>query len=149
MFKIEPHIYNSYDYDNEISMSFNNRLCATFSPKEESDNLINYLKENYQILYSKIFILSLLNNPDIVLTYNLEMANINSIPINTIMVHRKKESNSLYSVNALNKLIESLNGGRLDTTYKINWNDYKNKILITQNGELKMFSTKLYKIVEI
>ncbi len=65
------------------------------------------------------------------------------------MVHRKKESNTLYSLNALNELVRTLNGGVEDRNFQINWNDYRNSILITQKGELKQLKTKIYKIVEI
>ena len=67
----------------------------------------------------------------------------------TNKVHRKKESNTLYSINALNELIKSLNGGVVDTRFPIEWKHYKNTILLTQHNELKQLRTKIYKIVEL
>jgi hypothetical protein len=46
-------------------------------------------------------------------------------------------------------LIKGLNGGIVDTRYPINWQHYKNTILLTQHDELKQLKTKIYKIVEI
>ena len=53
----------------------------------------------------------------------------NTILDNTILLHRKKDSNTLYTINALNDLIKSLNGGIIDTSFKVDWQDYKNCIL--------------------
>jgi hypothetical protein len=83
------------------------------------------------------------------ITYNIEQENVSAIPENTILVHRKKESNTLYTINALNLLIKSLNNGNLDPNFKIKWEDYTNCILLTKGPELKKLSTQLYKIVEI
>jgi hypothetical protein len=82
-------------------------------------------------------------------TYNVEQNNVEGIPQNTILVHRKKESNTLYTINALNDLIKKLNGGVVDPSYRINWVHYKNCILLTNQGDLKQLNTKVYKIIEL
>jgi hypothetical protein len=46
------------------------------------------------------------SNDEYVCTYNVDQPNINNIPENTILVHRKKETNTLYTINALNELIK-------------------------------------------
>ena len=60
----------------------------------------------------------------------------------TISINRKKESNTLYSINALNALIVDLNNGVLDKSYIVNWNNYTNSLLLAQ-GEFG------YKTIEI
>jgi hypothetical protein len=100
-------------------------------------------------MYDKIFVLEVKDNNEYVLTYNIEMANIANIPDNTILVHRKKESNTLYTINALNELIKKLNGGVVDTRYQVDWQHYKNTILLTQQNELRQLKTKIYKIIEL
>jgi hypothetical protein len=65
------------------------------------------------------------------------------------MVHRKKDSNTLYTINALNELIKRLNGGEVDTRFPIDWQHYRNTILLTQHDELKQLKTKIYKILEV
>ena len=72
-----------------------------------------------------------------------------SVLPNTILVHRKKESNSLYTINALNTLIKSLNNGYVDPNYRVNWNDYKNTILLTNGPDLRKLETSIYKIVNL
>ena len=72
-----------------------------------------------------------------------------TIPDNTILVHRKKESNTLYTINALNELIKRLNGGVVDTKFPIDWQHYRNTVLLTQRDELKQLKTKIHKILEV
>jgi hypothetical protein len=100
-------------------------------------------------MYNKMFILQVKSNDEYVVTYNVDQGNVSEIPDNTILVHRKKETNSLYTINALNELIKSLNGGVVDTRFQINWQHYKNCILLTQHNEIKQLNTRIYKIVEI
>jgi hypothetical protein len=72
----------------------------------------------------------------------------NALP-STILLHRKKESNTLYTINALNTLIRELNGGVLDTNYRVSWPDFRNTILLTQDGGLRKVHTKIHTIVEL
>jgi hypothetical protein len=126
-----------------------NKLFCTFTQLENLELLLENLQNSYTILYNKMFILYIHDNDEYACTYNIEQGNLNGIPDNTILVHRKKESNSLYTINALNELIKSLNGGVLDSNYKINWNDYRNSILLTQQGNLKKLDTIVYKIISL
>jgi hypothetical protein len=102
-FEPQIDIYNRYDFttDNDF---MNNRLFATFTQQNEIDELIVNLSSTYNIMYKKIFVLFVKTTNEYVVTYNVEQGNVNSIPANTILVHRKKESNTLYTINAL-KLI--------------------------------------------
>jgi hypothetical protein len=127
----------------------NNRLFATFTTLDELDGLLENITSQYDILYRKIFVLYIKSNDEYVCTYNVEQGNVNAIPQNTILVHRKKESNTLYTINALNELIKKLNGGVVDTKFPINWQHYRNTVLLTQHGELKQLKTKIYKILEV
>ena len=143
------HMYNQYDYNITDIHLMGNRLFCTFSQLEDLDNLIYTLTKRYDIMYNKMFILQVKSNNEYVVTYNVDQGNVNDIPDNTILVHRKKETNSLYTINALNELIKSLNGGVVDTRFIINWQHYKNCILLTQHNEIKQLNTRIYKIVEI
>jgi len=127
----------------------NNKLFCTFTTLEELDPLIENLTNTYNIMYNKIFVLHVKSNNEYVCTYNIDQTNLSSLPENTILVHRKKESNTLYTINALNELIKRLNGGVVDTKFPITWEHYKNTILLTQRDELKELKTKIYKILEV
>ena len=143
------HMYQQYDYDLTDTFLMNNRLFCTFTPINELDNLISGLTQKYDIMYNKMFVLHVKSNDEYVVTYNVDQGNVNDIPDNTILVHRKKETNSLYTINALNELIKSLNGGVVDVSFRVDWQHYKNCILLTQNGEIKQLNTKVFKIIEL
>jgi hypothetical protein len=140
----------SYDlFNNTFLMA--NKLFCTFTAPEELDNTLNTLMTKYTILYSKIFVLESLSTEEYVCTYNIDTFNMaqQSVLPNTILLHRKKESNTLYTINALNALIKSLNNGVLDTNFRINWIDYKNSILLIQNNDLNIIKTKIHKIINL
>ena len=147
-FETSIDIYNQYDFTTETDF-MNNRLFATFTQQNEIEGLISELSSTYNIMYKKMFVLFIKSTNEYVVTYNVEQGNIDIIPENTILVHRKKESNTLYTINALNDLIKKLNGGEVDLTYKIEWQNYRNCVLLTQQGEVKQLNTKIYKIVDL
>lgn len=140
-----------YDmYGSNIDLKdLNNKLFCTFTSGEELETLIKNISHSYTIMYNKMFVLFVKSTNEYVVTYNIDQGNVNSIPENTILVHRKKETNSLYTINALNELIKKLNGGVVDVSYKVNWQHYKNCILLTQHNELKQLNTKVYSIIEL
>ena len=141
-----------FDYDIEpffTSDDMSNKLFCTFSTEEDLDNVLSNIQERYKIIYNKIFVLYCKSQNEYMCTYNVDFGNVSNFIENTILVHRKKETNTLYTINALNTLIKSLNGGELDTSYRINWNDFRNCILLTKGPELKRINTKLFKIIEL
>ena len=145
-------MYNpQYDVITDLTTikDLNNKLFCTFTDPQNLDVLIEDIKAKYSIIYNKMFVLEIIGKEEYVITYNVEHANVSYIPENTILVHRKKESNTLYTINALNELIKKLNGGVVDTKFAINWNHYKNCILLTQHNELNQLNTKIFKIIEI
>ncbi len=143
------HMYMGYDFEPINTRDVNNKLFCTFTNLEGLEDLISALTESYSIMYNKMFVLYVKSTDEYVITYNVEQGNVDSIPLNTILVHRKKETNTLYTINALNDLIKKLNGGVVDSTYRVNWQHYKNCILLTNHNELKQLNTKVFKIVEL
>ena len=144
--------YNpSYDIINDIKIlgDLNNKLFCTFTDLDGLDELIEDIKSKYTIIYNKLFVLEIVGKDEFVVTYNVEQANVHTIPDNTILVHRKKESNTLYTINALNELIKKLNGGVVDTSYQVDWQHYRNCILLTQHNDLNQLNNKIHKIIEV
>ena len=146
---ISTDTFNMYDYNTTDGDFMNNRLYATFTQQNSLDELIIHLSTTYTIMYKKMFVLFVKSTNEYVVTYNVEQGNVSSIPTNTILVHRKKESNTLYTINALNDLIKKLNNGVVDPSYRIDWQHYKNCVLLTQHGDVKQLNTKIYKIVDL
>ena len=145
-------MYNAeYDVITNIQNAgdLNNKLFCTFTDLEGLDALIEDIQSKYTIIYNKMFVLEIVGKDEYVVTYNVDQGNVQTIPENTILVHRKKESNTLYTINALNELIKKLNGGVVDTSYKIDWQHYRNCVLLTQHNDLNQLNTKIYKIIEV
>ena len=129
----------------------NNRLYCTFAPVDTYEEMVNTIRTSYVILFNKIFVLESLDGENIMLTYNVDMNNStkDTMVDNTILVHRKKQTNTLYTINALNELIKSLNNGYLDKTYTINWDNYKNCILLIQTEGFNRIDTKIKEIINL
>ena len=145
-------MYNAeYDVITNIQNAgdLNNKLFCTFTDLDGLDALIEDIQSKYTIIYNKMFVLEIVGKDEYVVTYNVDQGNVQTIPENTILVHRKKESNTLYTINALNELIKKLNGGVVDTSYKIDWQHYRNCVLLTQHNDLNQLNTKIYKIIEV
>jgi len=127
-----------------------NKLFCTFTSPAELEDTVAAINRRYSILFNKIFILESPQSDELMCTYNIDTGNMTSSPlVNTILLHRKKESNTLYTINALNTLIMSLNEGKLDKNFIINWNDYKNCILLTSGPNIRRLDTAIHKIVDL
>jgi hypothetical protein len=149
---LPSHIYLQYNMATPYNLDkdYMNKLFCTFSSKTELEVTLETIQNQYKILFNKIFVLYIESTDEYVCTYNVDSVNMsNSLLENTILLHRKKESNTLYTINALNDLIKSLNNGVLNTSFMINWNDYKNCILLTHAGDLRKLDTKIYKIITL
>ena len=129
----------------------NNRLYCTFTTLDAYEEVANTIQTSYVILFNKLFVLESLDGEKIMITYNVDLGNTSgdSMVDNTILVHRKKQTNTLYTINALNELIKSLNNGILDKSFMINWNDYQNCILLVQTEGFNRIDTKIKEIINL
>lgn len=149
---LEPNInmYMGYDFEQSLNtIDVNNKLFCTFVSEDLIDEKIRNISSSYSIMYNKMFVLFIKSTGEYVITYNVEQGNVNGIPDNTILVHRKKDTNTLYTINALNTLIKSLNGGVVDPKFRVDWQHYRNCILLTQQNELRQLNTKVHNIIEL
>jgi hypothetical protein len=128
------------------------QLLCTFTTIEDLDKTLKQIVENYDIAFDTIYVLENIDSPvSLCCTYNinLDVAVGEAIPDATISLHRKKATNTLYTINALNMLVAELNGGKMDKKFTLPWEDYRNTILVTAYGKLKRVNTKLKKIVKV
>ena len=128
------------------------QLLCTFTTKEHLDDTIESIKEAYTIVFNKIYVLQDENNiKDFLCTYNVEAksgVDYNDVK-GTISLHRKKHSNTLYTINALNELIADFNNGVVDKSFPIPWENFKNMVLVTNSDGLNRISTRIYKIISV
>ncbi len=123
------------------------QLVCTFAKKYETDNVIEEIKSNFSILNNKIFIFKSFDiKEDSILSYNIVMDSYKKFLPNSIMVHQKRETNTIYTINALNELIMNLNNGILDKKYPIEWERYKNCALLKNREGFRVVKIFLVKV---
>lgn len=125
----------------------NTQLLCLFTTKESLDKSYEFIIQNYTLTNPNIFVLeSKLKPEEVFITFNIEKGSA-AIPSEwkTILVHRKKQSNTIYTINALNEVVKSKTGGQIDNSYIIDWEEYQNCILTTSNIGYKKIPTKVFK----
>jgi hypothetical protein len=127
----------------------NHKLFCTFSSVEDVESKLLQIKNKYTVMYGNIFILEIKNQNEYILTYNLDSVNLTEFPVDTILVHRKKETNTLYTINAINEVIKMYNGGYLDKRYELPWHEFRNTLLLTKDNQLRKLQTSLVQIEKI
>jgi hypothetical protein len=86
----------------------------------------------------------------LICTYNIPQNEDNYIEgIDTIALHRKKQTNTLYTINALNEIIREKNQGVLDKSFPIEWSEFQNTLLLVNDEGLNKIKTRIYTIVNV
>ena len=128
------------------------QLLCTFTTKSELDNTVGLIKDAYIIAFDKIYVLQNENNiNELICTYNVDVGskvNYNAVS-GIISLHRKKHSNTLYTINALNECIKNLNNGVLDSKFVVPWENFKNMLMVTNSDGLNKINTRIFKIIKI
>jgi hypothetical protein len=113
------------------------------------DHTLDMIPRSYTILFNRIFVLSIQDSEEYVCSFNIEKGNHSQQLPGAMLVHRKKETNTLYTINSLNALIRYENDGNLDLNYTVDWANYRNSFLLTSKNNLKILKTKLYQIINL
>ena len=126
------------------------QLLCTFTTKAELKTTLQLIRETYHIVYNYIYVLQNKGNlEELFVTYNIDTSYRPDRPLgDTILVHRKKQSNTLYTINALNELVKEENNGVLDKQFSIDWEKFKNSIIVTNVAGTKRISTRIYEVIE-
>ena len=128
------------------------QLLATFTTKQGLDDTIKKITDAYTIIFSKIYVLQNEDNVnELICTYNVSTEggiDYNKVE-GTISLHRKKHSNTLYTINALNECIKNLNNGVMDNKFMVPWENFKNMLMVTNSDGLNKINTRIYKIEKI
>jgi len=121
----------------------NTQLLCTFAHRNNLDIVIEYIKQNFTIPETRIFVFENANKQhELYCTYNAEDNGFRGK--NTISIHRKKETNTLYTVNALNEIIVEQNNGVLDKRFQLYWPRYENSFILTTNPGYKVVALKFF-----
>ena len=126
------------------------QLLCSFTTKDNLDETVKKITDAYSIVFNKVYVLQNENNVnELICTYNVDTQNgvdYNKV-VGTISLHRKKYSNTLYTINALNELIADFNNGVVDKSFPIPWENFKNMVLVTNSDGLSRINTRIYKII--
>jgi hypothetical protein len=126
------------------------QLLCTFSNSSQYTDVLNEIPQQYKLIDNKIFIFANENNlRELYLTFNVEKREQINRYKGTISIHRKKQTNTLYTINAMNKLIADENNGVFDKSFQLNWDLYKNSIILTNEIGVKIVPLKLFSISKI
>lgn len=128
----------------------NTQLLCTFTTKDDLQNTLEQIKQTYYIVYNYIYVLqNKANLEELYITYNIDTQYKPTMPLkDTILVHRKKQSNTLYTINALNELVKEENGGKADKDFVLDWDKFRNTIIVTNADSTKKISTRIFEIIE-
>ncbi len=127
------------------------QLLCTFTKRNKLNEAVDIIISCNEILYDKIYVFA--NQDDehqLICTYNVEYSEdyVENVQ-DTISLHRKKQSNTLYTINALNEVIRSKNNGILDKKFIVEWDDYRNTLLLTNDAGLFKIRTRIYSIIDV
>ena len=122
------------------------QLLCTFAHLNDVNIVTEYIQQNYTIPEHRIFIFAAGHNPNtLYCTYNALHSDRRGQ--NTISIHRKKETNTLYTVNALNEVIIAVNNGVLDKSYQLDWSQFQNSFILTADTGYRVIELVFYKKV--
>lgn len=129
-------------------------LLGVFVNGDDSvvDEAVQKILESFSLTSKYIFVLKNEEEENkTLITFNAvqDRESIEKIRFFTIRLHRKKQSNTLYTINGLNLAVASENDGQTGKHLKLDWEKYTNTVLLSYNRNLKTFRIKLDKILEI
>ena len=124
------------------------QLLCTFSTEDLYKHDAHDIGMLHHVVGNRIYVLANeANTSEVFLTYNIVVGDtIHRYP-KTISVHRKKDFNVLYSINALNELVKSQNSGNISPSITIDWAKCRNSIIVVKDGSVVISPTKLKEIL--
>jgi len=125
-------------------------LLAAFIFPERLDWFLDYLEEKFNIPRDRVFVFKLLDDESkVMVTFKFinktdKKVNFRRLFPDAIQIH--KRGTCIYTINALNKLIEETSDMELGNinykSVKINWDTYQDKLIIKKNGNLFLYDIK-------
>ena len=126
------------------------QLLCTCCKKYELDETLEVITMAAEVVFDKIYVFENQEDPEaLICTYNVEKTGDFIQNSKTMAIHRKRETNTLYTINALNEAIRKDNEGILDKTFSLDWTQYNNSLLLTNDRGLNVVRTKLHKIINV
>jgi hypothetical protein len=120
-------------------------LLMSFSSESEYRTHLQVIREIYRPDSSLFVLQNRDNDNEIFITFNTQY---NFKTPGIIKIHKKRETNTLFSVDSVNELSMRTNG-KIDKEWSPNWEEYRNSLLLMRDGELAVIPTKIKEILKI
>ncbi len=133
----------------------NGFLLASFLDSYEEEDImkeVEFIANNLDLTNNMIFLMEQVSDPPrLFLTYNAltEKGKRFHPRLFTMRVHRKKQTNTLYTINALNLAVAEEHNGQTGRDLKLSWENYQNSILLTTGKKLQTHPIEVLKIFKI
>ena len=130
-------------------MNDKRQLLCTFASLKSFNSTIEDIRRFYTVYNNRFFVFGNVNKPEeVFITYNV-ISDSKEFPkmANTISIHRKKQTNTLYTLNAMNQIIKDENGGVFDKTFSVNWPLYENTLIITGEPSIRVLPIRLLEVI--
>lgn len=116
-------------------------LMCTFTHRSSLDLVTAYINKVYNPPI--IYVQQNIDNPDNLYCTFTNVNGVSELTPSTISIHRKKQTNTLYTINALNTLIRHINNGVLDKSFEIDWESYRDCYLLASGEYLDIVPIRL------
>ena len=138
-----------------MSRHNNGLLLASFLTTQDEQAIleeVEFIAEHLPLTNNFIFLLQ--QKDDLgkkILTYNAAIPK--GTPFNprlyTIRIHRKKQTNTLYTINALNAAVAEQHDGKTGRDLRLDWSVYQDTLLLTSSKKLQAHPIEVLKIFKI
>jgi hypothetical protein len=126
------------------------QLVCTFVRKHQIEDTLDQISESFSVLNNRVFLLKSTNiQNELILSYNVILDSYKDFLPGSILVHRKTDTNTIYTINALNELIMNLNNGVLDKKYPIDWQNYNDTMMLKKPDGLKFLKIQTIKVYNL
>lgn len=116
-------------------------IVGVYVQKSRILSFIEALRYKYKVKYKNIHIYELeRNNKEYLVSIKTYDKDRIVAELRGSVFHIKH--GCLFSINGLNKLVEKVCNGKKDLDYHINWEDYTDKLIVTQADELSISTIK-------
>ncbi len=130
-------------------------LLASFIKTEDEEAVlaeVEFIASDINLTNKFIFLLEDNEDPtNKILSYNAIVSKnrVYNPRLYTIRVHRKKQTNTLYTINALNKAVALEHDGQTGKHLKLDWEKYTDSILLTSGSDLRVHNVTVAKIFQV
>jgi len=130
-------------------------LLASFIVSDSEEEILTEVENIANTFYlsnNMIFLLKLSDTPEKkIITYNalIEKGKPLNTRLFTMRVHRKKNTNTLYTINALNAAVAKDNNGETGKHLRLDWEQYRNSIMLLTGSELKTHPVEVLRVFKV